>query len=509
MKKIYLLILLTVSMCFAANYTITTDNGDVTRIYITNKTKKDLKGFKLIYYFNSQPVKDTKEFGDDITHHYVVNKGNTSGNYASNSDVKPKSVKFERKSAIQFIATLDYSNTTIPAGQSFPIQNKNKSEYLSIELKNVGQGSLWAKSGHELRAYVVESRSGEVLLSWDDGKDLGKKRPEPDKERRIGVLTNVSTCSGNGFSKYSPSNDIIKITLDAESGAEISKTKITGSPLGIKIADATVNKVKVRNVFFKYCTLAYEKLPETSYSYAVLSLDSECPAGSYQVTRYHDTEDELGGRHNQPTSTYIWPSVVGRDATLKYCYVPNQRGSTLMYPVSTKYGIFAGPRANLGKENSIATSQIYIKDESIMNENEWNIKSIPTHLQSAFQNIMNGSNFTVYNMIKWIGTSLKKSAAEVAESPISAENSLVAAMPYAPAIKGLTRSAVAVELKSEGNVKVSIVDVKGSVIANIAQENLQPGVHQVKWNSGMIPSGRYIVKVEQNGMVNAKNVILK
>ena len=62
MKKIYLSILLAVSICFAANYTITTDNGDVTRIYITNKTKKDLKGFKLIYYFNSQPVKDTKDF---------------------------------------------------------------------------------------------------------------------------------------------------------------------------------------------------------------------------------------------------------------------------------------------------------------------------------------------------------------------------------------------------------------------------------------------------------------
>lgn len=510
MKKIYLLILLVVSMSFAANYSIKTENGNVSRIYITNNTKKDLKGFKLIYYFNSQPVKDTKEFGDDITRHFVANKGQTSGNYASNSDVKPKSVKFERKSAIQFIATLDYSNTTIPAGKSFPIQkSSNKSDYLSIEIKNVGQGSLWAKPGHELRAYVMESRSGEVLLSWEDGKDLGKKRPEPDKERRIGVLTNVSTCSGNGFSKYSPSNDIIKITLDAESGAEISKTKITGSPLGIKIADATVNKVKVRNVFFKYCTLAYKKLPETSYSYAVLSLDSECPEGSYQVSRYHDTEDDVGGSHNQPTSTYIWPSEVGRDANLKFCYVPNQRGSTLMYPVSTKYGIFAGPRSNLGKEESIVTSQIYIKDESIINTNEWSFKSIPTHLQSAFQNIMNGSNYTVYNVIKWTGSSLSRSAAEVAESPISAGQPLVAAAPFAPAIKGLDRSAVAVELKSEGKVKVSIVNVNGSVIANIAQESLQPGIHQIKWNSGMVPSGRYIVKIEQNGMVNAKNVILK
>ena len=134
------------------------------------------------------------------------------------------------------------------------------------------------------------------------------------------------------------------------------------------------------------------------------------------------------------------------------------------------------------------------------------------HLQTAFQDIMNGSDFTVYNVIKWTKSDksvLSKSAAEVAESPISAGQPLVAAAPLAPAIKGLDRSAVAVELKSEGKVKVSIVNVNGSVIANIAQESLQPGIHQIKWNSGMVPSGRYIVKIEQNGMVNAKNVILK
>lgn len=144
-----------------------------------------------------------------------------------------------------------------------------------------------------------------------------------------------------------------------------------------------------------------------------------------------------------------------------------------------------------------------------MNENEWYYKNVPTHLQSAFQNIMKGSNYTVYNVIKWTGSSLSRSAAEVAESPISADQPLVVAAPLAPAIKGLDRSAVAVELKSEGKVKVSIVNVNGSVIANIAQESLQPGIHQIKWNSGMVPSGRYIVKIEQNGMVNAKNVILK
>ncbi len=502
-------------MSFAAtDYSITLK--DVRQIYITNHTKKDLKGFKLYYYFNSQPVKDVKEFNAKITR-YVKNNS-TSGRYVSESALLPKSVTFKRLSAIQYRAEFDYSNTTIPANNHFPInQNANQSGPLSIEIENVGKGSLWAKEGHELSAYVVESKSGEVLASLIGSIDGKKKHPDIDKERRIGVLTNTSKCSEKEFPSLSPSRDVITITIDAESGADISKTKIkSGSPLGIKIFEETVNKKKVKRVQFKYCTLAYEKLPATTFNYAVLSLDSECPVGSYQVYRYHDTEDD-SGNHNKPTSAYIWPSVVNHDATLKYCYVPNQRGSTLKYPIYdknglAKYGVFAGPRANLGEENSIATSQIYIKDESYINTNEWNFKSIPTHLQTAFQDIMNGSDFTVYNVIKWTKSDksvLSKSAAEVAESPISAGQPLVAAAPLAPAIKGLDRSAVAVELKSEGKVKVSIVNVNGSVIANIAQESLQPGIHQIKWNSGMVPSGRYIVKIEQNGMVNAKNVILK
>ena len=120
-----------------------------------------------------------------------------------------------------------------------------------------------------------------------------------------------------------------------------------------------------------------------------------------------------------------------------------------------------------------------------------------------------GKTYTTYNVIKWIGGSLSKSAGEVAESPISKGQPLVTLAPLAPVIKGLSRSAVAVELKSAGDVKVSIVGVNGAVIANIAEKGLLAGAHQIKWNAGMVPSGRYVVKVEQNGMVNAKNVILK
>ena len=512
MKKIYLLILLVVSISFAADYQINLKS--LRAISITNFTKKDLKGFKLYYYFNSRPVQNVSELGYEIAR-FVLNDAGTGGTIVPDASLQPKSVTFQRLSAIQYRVILDYSNMTIPANKVFP-KSKNgytTSDPLSIEIKNIGEGTRWAKPGHELDAYVLESLSGEVLASLN-GSSRERKHPDIDKERRIGVLTSGTHCLGNGFAKYSPSWSVFAITIDAESGADISKTKIkSGSPLGIEIFEETVNKKKVKKVQFAYCTLAYETLPKTTYDYAVLSLDSLCPQGSYQVSRYHDTEDN-SANHNQPTSATerIWPNEVNHDATLKYCYVPNQRGATLKYPINdSRFGVFAGPRSNLGS-NYIATSQVYIKDESNMNQNEWNYRSVPTHLQSGFQAIMNGSNYTEYNVIKWTGSEnqmLSKSAAEVADAPISKGQPLVTAVPLAPAIKGLSRSAVAVELKSAGDVKVSIVGVNGAVIANIAEKGLLAGAHQIKWNAGMVPSGRYVVKVEQNGMVNAKNVILK
>jgi flagellar hook assembly protein FlgD len=91
----------------------------------------------------------------------------------------------------------------------------------------------------------------------------------------------------------------------------------------------------------------------------------------------------------------------------------------------------------------------------------------------------------------------------------STDNSYVVATPLAPAIKGLDRSAVAVELKSAGDVKISIVNVNGAQVVSVVEKNLQLGVHQIKWNTEKLSNGRYVVKIEQNGLVNAKNIILK
>ena len=68
---------------------------------------------------------------------------------------------------------------------------------------------------------------------------------------------------------------------------------------------------------------------------------------------------------------------------------------------------------------------------------------------------MDGTHDTQYNVIKWTG-SLAKSAGIAQTGNVAVENTLVAAALLAPTVKGLNRNAVAVELKSAGDVKVSI-----------------------------------------------------
>ena len=138
-----------------------------------------------------------------------------------------------------------------------------------------------------------------------------------------------------------------------------------------------------------------------------------------------------------------------------------------------------------------------------VNYNSWDYYSASNSIIDRIKRFADGEKNTEYGVVKWV-KNLKKSADfEEAYTP------MVTVLPAAPSIKGLDRSAVAVDLKSAGALKVSIVDINGAVIAHVAQENLQAGSHYVKWNSGLVPSGRYVVKVEQNGMVDAKSVILK
>ena len=500
MKKIYLSMMFAASMCFAGNISTVASPYDVYNgFYIFNDGNTNLNGFKFYYYFNSAPEENMNLFSA------TVYRKQLSGSYVAEASVQPRSVHFERLSATQYRAILDFSNAVIPARGKFPVTGKPLNSYTSLAIQVNRINDNWARSkDKELRAYVVESLSGEVLVSKKIKYNASSnayttvsenRHPAIDTYRRIGVLTDESTC--NEFRAGNQNNVQNMISLDVEDSG--NQTSIQGAPVGIQKYGSFLR--------FKYCTLMFETMPKTPYDYMVLKLDTECPAGAYPVTRYHDTENNGNA---DSYSGNIWPSSVkggSERAALQYCYVPKNSGSTLVYPVKKKYGVFATSDAHYVNNYNV-TSSVFVDDENDNNKNGWYYKDVPTHLQSRMRAIMDGTHDTQYNVIKWTG-SLAKSAGIAHTDNIAVENTLVAAAPLAPAVKGLNRNAVAVELKSAGDVKVSIVGVNGAVVANVAEKNLQAGVHQIKWNAGMAPNGRYIVKVEQNGMVNAKNVILK
>ena len=256
-------------------------------------------------------------------------------------------------------------------------------------------------------------------------------------------------------------------------------------------------------VKFSFCTGDYASLPQARFDYAVLSLENQCPQGSYRFGRRHDTQD---GGHNWYTGNK-GVTEVGSNVIFYFCFVPKNVNAEARWPFHWSNGVFAKFDGGYASRY-----EIYLDDEDDSNHDSWpGINDLPADIRNRIGVIMNGSNNTTYHVSHWtshIFYGLNKSA-EVSEAASHSGMQYVAAAPLAPAVKGLNRNAVAVELKSAGDVKVSIVGANGAVIANVSEKSLQAGVHQIKWNAGMVPSGRYIVKVEQNGMVNAKNVILK
>ena len=477
MKKIYLIILLAVSMSFAIK-TVMEDfsQGSCSEFSpvfnISTARTNGVNGFKVYVYFSVDSENDKPEL------------------LTKRINIDQKRVRMDPVTSHVYKVTLDYSDYNLPSNDRL-FTGGELFRPFTVTLKN---GSVthclrpypWGKNHHN---FVIESKNRTVL----EGK-------HPNFRSRIGLpTTSPSQCEGGSSSAY-PNEPTIYIRLDTEDSDGATKIKKGDkSPNGITLSNSSIR--------FTYCVYEFSELPRAPYDYAVLKLDEQCPTGTYPVKRHHDCENS--NPDNQGFGP-MWPNKIGSDADLEYCFVPKASNSTLVYPFAgllsnaTKTSIFA----NVSNSN-LAHSEIYIDDENKKNKNSWNYYNAGW-LKDRIEAIMSGDKNTYYHVVKWKGTYLNKSAdVEVAESPISVENSLVAAVPQAPAIKGLDRSAVAVELKSEGNVKISIVNVNGSVIANIAQESLQPGVHQIKWNSGMVPSGRYIVKIEQNGMVNAKNVILK
>ena len=445
---------------------------------ISTQRSLGVNGFKVYFYFSNDVANEMPLFIPEKT------------GYAADA----KKIELQRVSSHVWRVMLDFSNTNIPSNSYFP---SSPTVFFTALINGAN------KYNHALRPYpwgkgfhnaVVESKNGEIL----DGQ-------HPNLRSRVGVLSkNGSVCKsgGNDYGLTTVSPDVMIGINSEKSGCS---SKIYGTqPNGVYVSENKVN--------FRYCIYEYDELPRVSYDYAVLRLDEHCPFGTYPFRRVHDTEDSHGSNF---VAGPAWPNDIGSNVTLEYCFVPKDPYSTRVYPFDGAYtndyntSVFA-----YVSNTNLALSTLHVDDEDSgtssdswyyyeLSEDNANEKKIIDRMKI----IMDGDDNTDYHLVTR-KQNLAKSA-EVADMHNSVNSSYVAAAPLAPAIKGLNRSAVAVELQSAGDAKISIAGINGAVVANITEKNLQPGVHQIKWNAGMVPSGRYVVKIEQNGMVNAKNVILK
>jgi len=76
-------------------------------------------------------------------------------------------------------------------------------------------------------------------------------------------------------------------------------------------------------------------------------------------------------------------------------------------------------------------------------------------------------------------------------------------------IKGFSRNAISFELASAGTATVKVSGPNGETVASVVVENAPAGFNSVSWNSENVPSGRYMVSVEQSFGVSGKFAVLK
>lgn len=297
-----------------------------------------------------------------------------------------------------------------------------------------------------------------------------------------------------GYPVLCPDRMQREVYLDAEDHNNISGI-VDGEqkvPYGVSFA--------LGRVGFVYCRMSSEHLQPVPYDYAVLRMDNECPAGGYKFRRHHDTEDH---NNNNATNSDFWPSVIGKDADLEYCFMPATPGATADFPVKLfgRFGVFGTYR-----HGTVHYTQILVDDEDTKNANSWHWygQDNNTNLINRIKAIVSDKGKDTYYSFSWVDPFWDKIG--IVDAPTFAENVIDNAVPE---VKGFGRSAVSFELKSAGIAVVTISNLNGAEVARITTNFLPSGLHRVEWHSGAVPNGRYVVTIEHNGKVSGKNVILK
>lgn len=125
------------------------------------------------------------------------------------------------------------------------------------------------------------------------------------------------------------------------------------------------------NLHFVFCRVEgdqFRSLNSTSSSrsnYAVLKLSGRCPNGSVEFTRFFDNEDS---NNANSSSGVLWPSVMDRNTTLRFCLFRGSSSSVTALPnLGFDYGVFA--QTSFGWARGFGT--IYSDDEDTNNTNSY------------------------------------------------------------------------------------------------------------------------------------------
>ena len=76
-------------------------------------------------------------------------------------------------------------------------------------------------------------------------------------------------------------------------------------------------------------------------------------------------------------------------------------------------------------------------------------------------------------------------------------------------LKGFSRNAISFTLKTAGTTVVKVSGPNGEEVASVRVDNAPAGFNSVAWNSENVPSGRYMVSIEQSFGVAGKFAVLK
>jgi len=63
-------------------------------------------------------------------------------------------------------------------------------------------------------------------------------------------------------------------------------------------------------------------------------------------------------------------------------------------------------------------------------------------------------------------------------------------------------------LSADGPVKIRVTNLSGATVANLADDRVTAGTHEIVWNAGSLPSGIYILRLSASGAERASRLVL-